>query len=102
MEFRSFRRRDYFKIDHKTGCHGYFGFTVPTLTEAANGVVVTKNLYNPYNSAITINVQVGEISVVSPEENYFPDQIIFYTYSDETIMEYIIIRMYRGWKENGG
>jgi hypothetical protein len=34
-------------------------------------------------------VQVGEISVVSPEEKYLPDQIIYYTYSDENIFEYI-------------
>ncbi|MBN2275493.1 MAG: T9SS type A sorting domain-containing protein [Bacteroidales bacterium] len=86
--FRAFEERDYFKIDHKTAAMGILVHrSFPD--EAANGVVITKNLYNPYNSAITINVQVGEISVVSPEENYFPDQIIYYTYSDDNIFEYI-------------
>ncbi|MBN1414866.1 MAG: hypothetical protein JW973_07185 [Bacteroidales bacterium] len=86
--FGAFEERDYFKIDHKTVAMGILVHrSFPS--EAANGVVVTKNLYNPYNAAITINVQVDEISVVSPDGNYFPDQIIYYTYSNEDIFEYI-------------
>lgn len=86
--FGAFEERDYFKIDHRTVAMGILVHrSYPA--EAANGVVITKNLYNPYNPAITINVQVGEISVVSPEEKYLPDQIIYYTYSNENIFEYI-------------
>jgi len=86
--FAAFEERDYFKIDHKTVAMGILVHrSYPA--EAANGVVITKNLYNPYNPAITINVQIGEISVVSPEEKYLPDQIIYYTYSNENIFEYI-------------
>jgi hypothetical protein len=86
--FGAFEERDYFKIDHRTVAMGILVHrSYPA--EAANGVVITKNLYNPYNPAITINVQVGEISVVSPEEKYLPDQIIYYTYSSENIFEYI-------------
>jgi len=85
--FSAFEEREYFKIDHRTVAMGILVHrSYPA--EAANGVVITKNLYNPYNPAITINVQIGEISVVSPEEKYFPDQIIYYTYSDENIFEY--------------
>jgi pyruvate, water dikinase len=86
--FGAYEEREYFKIDHKTTAMGILVHRSYT-AEAANGVVITENLYNPYNSAITINVQVGEISVVSPEEKYMPDQIIYYTYSDEDIIEYI-------------
>ncbi len=86
--FGAFEERDYFKIDHKTVAMGILVHrSYPA--ESANGVVITKNLYNPYNPAITINVQIGEISVVSPEEKYLPDQIIYYTYSNENIFEYI-------------
>src|SRR4030042_3536388 len=86
--FGAFEERDYFKIDHKTVAMGILVHrSYPA--EAANGVVITRNLYNPYNPAITINVQVGEISVVSPEEKSLPDQLIYYTYSNENIIEYI-------------
>lgn len=87
-EYGAYEERDYFKIDHHTVAMGILVHrSFPA--EEANGVVITKNLYNQYNSAITINVQVGEISVVNPEENYLPDQIIFYTYTDENVIEYI-------------
>lgn len=86
--FSAFEEREYFKIDHRTVAMGILAHrSYPA--EAANGVVITENLYNPYNPAITINVQIGEISVVSPDENYLPDQIIYYTYSDEDIIEYV-------------
>jgi hypothetical protein len=55
--------------------------------EAANGVVITKNLYNIYNPAYTINAQDGELSITNPEGGYTSDQIILYTFDD--IIEYI-------------
>jgi len=85
---RAFEEREYFKIDHKTVAMGVMVHrSYPS--EAANGVVITKNLYDERISAITINVQIDEISVVSPENNYLPDQILYYTYSDEGIIEYL-------------
>lgn len=87
--FAAFEERDYFKIDHQSVAMAVLVHrSFPS--EAANGVAITKNLYNPNNPAITINVQIGEISVVKPTENYLPDQIIFYTYPDTSdIIEYI-------------
>jgi pyruvate, water dikinase len=87
--FGAFEERDYFKIDHKSVAMAVLVHrSFPS--EAANGVVITKNLYNPNNPALTINVQIGDISVVKPAENYLPDQIIYYTYSDTSnIIEYI-------------
>ncbi|MFN8208603.1 MAG: PEP/pyruvate-binding domain-containing protein, partial [Bacteroidales bacterium] len=75
--YRAFEEREYFRIDHTTaGMAVLVHRSFPS--EVANGVVVTKNLYNIYNSAITINVQVGETSIVNPTESYLPDGIIYY------------------------
>jgi hypothetical protein len=85
--FQAFEEREYFKIDHRTVAMGILvNRSFPA--EAANGVVITKNIFNPGNAAITINVQIGEISVVKPVESYLPDQIIYYTYKENTF-EYI-------------
>lgn len=85
--FQAFEERDYFKIDHRNIAMGILvNRSYPA--EAANGVVITQNIYNPANSAITINVQIGEISIVSPEENYLPDQILYYTFR-ENAFEYL-------------
>lgn len=87
-DFGAFEERDYFKIDHRTIAMGVLVHrSYPT--EAANGVAITKNLYNAYNPAITINAQVGEISVVNPDEKYLPDQILYYTSTSNEIIEYI-------------
>lgn len=87
-DFAAFEERDYFKIDHKTIAMGVLVHrSYPA--EAANGVAITENIYNPFMPAVTINVQVGEISVVNPEEKYLPDQILYYTRSDADIYEYI-------------
>jgi phosphoenolpyruvate synthase/pyruvate phosphate dikinase len=86
---RAFEEREYFKIDQKSVAMGEL-VERAFPTEAANGVVVTKNLFNQYNAAYTINVQVGEISIVLPTDNYLPDQILFYL-SDPTdnTIEYV-------------
>lgn len=87
-DFGAFEERDYFKIDHRSIAMGVLVHrSYPA--EAANGVAITENIYNPYQPAVTINVQVGEISVVNPDEKYLPDQILFYTNSGENIIEYI-------------
>ncbi len=86
--YAAFEERDYFKIDHQTIAMGILVHrSYPA--EAANGVAITENLYNPFNPGITVNVQVGEISVVNPEEKYLPDQLICYTFSSENIYEYL-------------
>jgi pyruvate, water dikinase len=82
----AYEEREYFKIDQLSVnmavlVHRSFP------SEAANGVVITDNLYNPYNPGFTINVQVGEISITNPEGGYTSDQIIRYTFDD--IIEYI-------------
>ena len=79
---KAFEEREYFKIDQQNvGMAVLVQRSFPA--EEANGVVITENLYNIYNPGITINVQLGEMSIVIPENNYLPDQIIYYTYDDQ-------------------
>ena len=47
-------------------------------TEAANGVALTRNVYNRLNAGYVVNVQVGETSVVSPPPGTRCDQLIIY------------------------
>ncbi|HLO60206.1 MAG TPA: PEP/pyruvate-binding domain-containing protein [Bacteroidales bacterium] len=83
---QAFEEREYFKIDHQTVAMAVLVHrSFPD--EAANGVVITTNLYNIYNPGFTINVQAGEISITNPEGGYIPDQIIRYTFED--VIEYI-------------
>jgi hypothetical protein len=81
--FRAFEEREYFKIDHKTIAMGVLVHrSFPD--EKANGVVITKNMFDKYNFGLTINVQYGEISVVNSEDNYLPETIVYSPYSIET------------------
>lgn len=80
--YRAFEERQYFKIDHGTVAMGILVHrSFPA--EAANGVAITENLYNQYNPAVTINVQVGETSIVNPDGNYLPEGIIYYLFDDQ-------------------
>ncbi len=82
----AFEEREYFKIDQASVAMAVLVHrSFPN--EAANGVVITENLYNPYNPGFIINAQAGEISITNPEGDYIPDQIIRYTFDD--ITEYI-------------
>lgn len=45
-------------------------------TEDANGVAITRNLYRANYPAFTINVQKGESSVVLPENQATPEQLL--------------------------
>ena len=82
----AFEEREYFKINHLSVSMAILVHrSFPE--EAANGVAITKNLYNIYNSGFTINAQDGELSITNPEGGYIPDQIILYTF--DNIIEYI-------------
>jgi phosphoenolpyruvate synthase/pyruvate phosphate dikinase len=75
--FRAFEEREYFKIDHNSTAMGILvNRSFPA--EDANGVVITTNLYNSNLPAYVINAQFFEYSVVRPEDNVLPEQIIFY------------------------
>ena len=77
--WRAFEERDYFKIDH-AGCA--MGILVHRSfpNEDANGVLVTKNLYNG-NRGFTVNVQFKDYSIVFPEPGVLHDQIMIIGWS---------------------
>lgn len=82
----AYEEREYFKINQLSVSMAVLVHrSFPD--EAANGVLITKNLYNIYNPGFTINAQEGELSITNPEGGYTPDQIILYTFED--IIEYI-------------
>lgn len=77
--FRAFEEREYYKIDQLSTAMGILVHrSFPD--EEANGVVITKNLYN-VNPGFIVNVQFGENSIVFPEPGILHDQLILYTYS---------------------
>ena len=77
--FRAYEERDYFKINHLSAAMGILVHrSFPD--EDANGVVITKNIFNR-NHAFVVNVQYKEISVVDANPGVIPDQIIIYTFS---------------------
>lgn len=64
--------------------------------EESNGVVVTKNIYRPSFPGYTVNVQVGELSVVDPDSGVVCDQFTvfkpsdFNPFSDQAVTDYIV------------
>jgi hypothetical protein len=77
--FRAFEEREYYKIEQNSVAMGILVHrSFPN--ENANGVVITKNLYN-INPGFIVNVQFDEYSIVFPEPGILHDQLILYTYS---------------------
>ena len=77
--YSAFEERDYFKINHLSAAMGILVHrSFPD--EDANGVVITKNIFNR-NHAFVVNVQFKEISVVDAAPGVIHDQIIIYTFS---------------------
>ncbi|WGD34768.1 PEP/pyruvate-binding domain-containing protein [Olleya sp. YS] len=91
---RAFLEREYFNIDQNSIAMGVLVHrSFPN--EKANGVAITKNLYRKQYLGNVINVQLGEASVVQPEDGVTCDQIICYSgsssklYNDKRIVEII-------------
>jgi pyruvate, water dikinase len=67
FEERSFRGIDHRKVAVGVAVHPAFG------TEAANGVLITRNLADPGLDGYYINVQLGEASVTNPTDGSLPE-----------------------------
>ncbi len=77
--WRAFEERSYYKIVHTSCAMGILVHrSFPD--EDANGVLITKNLYNS-NPGFIINVQYKEYSIVFPEPGILHDQIMLLTWS---------------------
>ena len=78
--WRAFEERSYYNIVHTSCAMGILVHrSFPD--EDANGVLITKNLYNT-NPGFIINVQFKEYSIVFPEPGILHDQIILFTWSN--------------------
>lgn len=83
--WRAFEERSYFKIDHLSCAMGILVHrSFPD--EDANGVLITRNLYNQ-NLGFIINVQFKEYSIVFPEPGVLHDQIMLVLWSNQPVPE---------------
>lgn len=76
-ELRAVRERQLYHLDQQSVAMGLLVHrSFPD--EAANGVALTRNVYNALNAGYVVNVQVGETSVVKPPPGVRCDQLIIY------------------------
>ncbi len=73
--FRAFDEREFHRIDHLSGAMGVL--VHPSFSgEHANGVAVTRNIFNPFIIGYYVNVQLGEDMVTNPESESVPEEFI--------------------------
>jgi len=85
--FRAFQERDLFGINHESCAMGVLVHrSFPD--EKANGVLVTRNLYRDKYAGITVNVQLGEESVVKPEPGVTCDE--FYCHNFNFLGSFVV------------
>lgn len=73
--YRAFEERNFYHIDHFTTAMAVL--VHPNFDdELANGVGVTKNIFDPNWEGYYINVQVGEALVTNPEDGAVPDELV--------------------------
>jgi pyruvate, water dikinase len=76
--YRAFEEREFYRIDHLAAAMGVL--VHPNFSdEQANGVGVTRNIYNPDWKGFYVNVQVGEDLVTNPEPNSIPEELVIST-----------------------
>ncbi|MBK7213054.1 MAG: hypothetical protein IPH88_07120 [Bacteroidales bacterium] len=75
--YNAFVERDLFGIDQQSVAMGILVHrSYPA--ETANGVAITKNIYRPENYGFTLNIQLGEETVVKPSDSLVCEQLICY------------------------
>lgn len=73
--YRAYEEREFNRIDHLSAAMGVA--VIPnTDDEKANGVAVTKNIYDANWPGFYVNVQVGESLVTNPDPNATPDELL--------------------------
>jgi phosphoenolpyruvate synthase/pyruvate phosphate dikinase len=95
--FRAFEERQFWKIDHMTAAMGVLVHENED-DEQANGVAITKNIYDPNWPGFYVNAQVGESLVTNPT-GAVPDELLVSAIGPN--MEYEVQRLRRS-SENGG
>lgn len=73
--YRAFEERDFYRVDHMQTAMGVL--VHPNYDdERANGVGITKNIYDAEWPGYYVNVQVGEDLVTNPEACSIPDEFL--------------------------
>ncbi len=85
--FRAFEERDFYRIDHFSV---FMGVLVhPNFEdEKANGVAVTRNIFDPRFEGYYVNVQVGEDLVTNPEDESIPDEFLAWFFGGDLEIQY--------------
>jgi pyruvate, water dikinase len=73
--FRAFEEREFYRIDHSSAAMGVV--VHPSYRdELANGVAVTRNIFNPFVTGFYVNVQVGDDMVTNPDSQSIPEEFL--------------------------
>lgn len=73
--YRAFEEREFFRVDHLASAMGVL--VHPNYKdELANGVGVTKNIFDPYLEGHYVNVQIGEDLVTNPDLESIPEEFL--------------------------
>ncbi len=73
--YRAYQEREFYRISHNSACMGVVVY--PSFrNEAANGVAVTQNIYNPLVTGYYVNVQVGDDMVTNPDAESVPEEFL--------------------------
>ncbi len=73
--YRAFEERDFYRVDHLQTAMGVL--VHPNYDdEQANGVAITKNIYDAEWPGYYVNVQAGEALVTNPEAFSIPDEFL--------------------------
>lgn len=70
--WRAFEERSFWNIDHRAMQMGVLVHQAFP-EEAANGVLITRNIADPLTPGMYVNVQLGEVSVTNPEQGALPE-----------------------------
>lgn len=73
--YRAFEEREFYRINHLSGAMAVL--VHPSYRgELANGVAVTRNVFNPFITGFYVNVQAGEDMVTNPESESVPEEFL--------------------------
>lgn len=73
--YRAYEEREFYRIDHLSAAMGVL--IHPSYRgELANGVAVTRNIFNPFITGCYVNVQLGEDMVTNPESESVPEEFV--------------------------
>ena len=73
--YRAFEEREWFRLEHRTAAMAV-ALHPNTDDERANGVAITKNIYDPAWPGFYINSQLGENLVTNPQQGAVPDEML--------------------------